>query len=44
MVLFKIITSFSYQEIKQKVKYAALQNGFRVIAENKTPLVGKDHT
>ena len=42
MGLFKLVTSSSHKEVTQQVKYAALQNGFRAIAELKEPFKGRD--
>jgi hypothetical protein len=42
MSLFKIISSFSHRHITAQVKYAGLQNGFRILSENREPLIGKD--
>ncbi|TNV77178.1 hypothetical protein FGO68_gene12601 [Halteria grandinella] len=42
MGLFKSIRSFHHRQISAQVKYAALQNGFKVLQENKEPLLGRD--
>jgi hypothetical protein len=42
MSLFKLASSFLHKEVSQAVKYAALQNGFRVISENKEPFNSRD--
>ena len=42
MSLFKEVSSYTYRQLTSSVKYAALQNGFRVLSENKEPVIGKD--
>lgn len=42
MSLFKLVASSSHKEVTQQVKYAALQNGFRAIAELKEPFKARD--
>jgi hypothetical protein len=42
MSLFKLVSSALHKDVTQQVKYAALQNGFKVICENKEPFNAKD--
>lgn len=42
MSLFKLVASASHKEVTKQIKYAALQNGFRILCENKEPFNARD--
>lgn len=42
MSLFKLVASTNHKEVTKQIKYAALQNGFRVVCENKEPFNARD--